>query len=188
MQRRFLTLNGADDLVSIDLVAAHLYLLLPIGRELDLDDWDLQALEHALAEDIYTVVGRHLYGSKYSDTMRSKVKTMVMFVMNSSNRTGGWAKREFGRLFPEVYRIVVAAKSLMGCSGFAVALQQLEADLMVKLVGNELRMAAIPVLTVHDCIIVRRQDQSLAARILEQTGLWFTGFSPHFKIKGVSRG
>ena len=47
---------------------------------------------------------------------------------------------------------------------------RVESNLIVKLVGNELRKARIPALTVHDCVIVKRQDAEQVEGIVKATG------------------
>jgi hypothetical protein len=187
VMRAYLTLDGCSELVAVDLSSSHLYFLLPLAREWDVPEAKVQELWDVLsADDIYENVGKIL-SSNYTSESRGAAKKQVTFALYSKNKVTAPVKDLLSIAFEDVWRFVYEMKERTSNKLFAILLQRIEADFVTKLVPNQLRQRGIPVWTVHDCFIVKQQHQREVERLIVAMGRDYTGFTPLFKTKPLTR-
>lgn len=107
-------------------------------------------------------------GKKYPDYKKLKklVFAQVFFGKNSEGN-GRPLLRAFMNLFPELFSIFQVMKEFQK-NKLALALQSVEADLVIGKVVESLRLMKIPCLTVHDSILSKVSDADRVYSILNR--------------------
>jgi len=90
-------------------------------------------------------------------------------------------------MLDQAYNVIVTIKQKQGHSYFAVLLQGIESDFLIKIIGNEIRLAGIDALSVHDCLIVKRSDMDRVSHLVKTLGRRYTGYDLPCKIKPLTR-
>ncbi len=88
--------------------------------------------------------------------------------------------KAFNILFPELGKIINSIKA-DDYTALAIALQKLEADLVIKAVVPLCKKMAIPVLTVHDSILTFPEHREIVSKLIKQQCEALYGLTPMLK-------
>lgn len=197
--RRELTIDGSDDLATIDVRACQPYLMICVARLVkqeapwllsdgELDEWR----ELVLNDDIYTRCATAMRELFAVEQARGHWKVTLQRIFNG--RAGQFRKidgsqfREkhmFYAAFPGIAAVVDWVKSnpSPNSARLSLLLQRLESDVMLWRVCPQLLRGGIPVLTVHDAVIVPAEHAEYAARVIETEFEQLVGPRPQLDIK-----
>ena len=180
--RKYITMDGSSELVSLDVVCAQPFLLLPLCREFHCSEAHIQSFYAAICDDLYLTL------SKASGSVigRDSAKEEVLRALYSRNGQKSLFKEVLASRYPDLENLIYSIKSAFPYNQFALLMQRLESDFMIKLVGTALRLEQIKLLTVHDCLIVKGEDVERVERLVRSVGLWYTGFEPRLKISPLA--
>ena len=142
----------------------------------------------AVDGDLYSYMQEKLKETGRQIEDRKKLKEVVFCTLFSSNRFIGQPKalpkRLFRQLFPEVYQLFNMFK-VVDSSHLAVLLQRLEARLILdnaaKKIGRSKR--DMPILTVHDSIVVPKGNEEFCAQIIRNEAKRLLDITIHLNIE-----
>lgn len=175
--RPFLQLRGDGDLVMLDIRASQPYLLTGLMRwlaRIDADQPELAAAADQWASfvtgkaDPYAVIASlttHRPAATITKDERDAAKDETMRLLFSHPEQRQAFKGNFERAFPETAQFIRRLKRFR-YQECAVMLQWYEAEVMIGAVAERLGLAGVPVLTVHDCAIVRRADADFTQEVI----------------------
>ena len=110
------------------------------------------------------------------------VKELIFLILFSKNRYTTPGKRAFAKLFPTVDKVVRLLKK-GDHTALPRLLQTLEARLLLQRIGRQVAKALplVPVLTIHDSLIVPLPYADQVQRLMEQELTAQVGLSPCIK-------
>ena len=139
---------------------------------------------NAVDGDLYLYIQERLKEAGHEIADRKAIKDVVFCTLFSSNRFIGqkkaWPKRMFQKLFPEVYHVFKMFKS-GDPANLAVLLQRIETRLVLDNAAKKLakQYPDLPILTVHDSIVVPPSHQQLCKDILSREAQRLLGIKIH---------
>jgi hypothetical protein len=133
------------------------------------------------------VTSGHFYeslaGKSLSDTERAKFKRQVFQkILFGRPENHGRLWMAFASTFPELAAIVERLKWDSGHNALALALQTLEARAIIDGVMAECERAGVPILTVHDSAIARKEDALFVEGLIRRKCAEVVGATPSLKL------
>lgn len=191
--RQFLILDGRDDLVEIDIRASQPYLLLGLMRwghrwnyegipsDKSIKEWEAFICGKA---DPYTALHQDLSNGTSQVLTREAAKEAFMRVLFSHSKQRHPLKDLVADRFPEIFAFVSALNRYSN-SDCAVLLQAYEAAIIIDRVASQLAALELPMLTVHDSLIVSSNNALTAAAILKNELTKTLGTVPVLRIREI---
>ena len=192
--RQFLILDGCDDLVEIDIRASQPYLLLGLMRwgarwnyegipsEQSIREWEAFVCGR---DDPYTTLASDLSNAGGKHLNRQDAKEGFMRVLFSHSKQRHPLKAIFADRFPEVFAFVTGLNRFNN-RDCAVLLQEYEAAIVIERVASQLAALELPLLTVHDSIIVKFEDMYVAAQVIANELTRTVGTEPVLRVRRLS--
>ncbi len=182
--RPCLLLRGKP-LVEIDICSSQPLLLAALY-----DDGDSEReryLELVIKGEFYDVINSKLtvpYPPEQRDRLKEKVFTQILFDRTREKKSE--LLTIFLELFPHLYRKIVQIKTPDHCV-LSHKLQRDEADIVVnRFVGEVIQTTKIPLLTVHDSVLVHPEYVDESVDMLSRAVFSKMGVRPKLKIKDYS--
>lgn len=125
------------------------------------------------------------------DIDRSRVKTMTLITFFSDNRylnqpaEDAALKRQFRRLFPEIYKLIVLGKRGRK-NRFACLMQSVESEIILHRCCRRIWDEGehkVPVFTIHDSIATTSGNVDFVKRIMDEELTLAAGVHPSFKTE-----
>jgi hypothetical protein len=88
------------------------------------------------------------------------------------------------RRFPDLARLINSYRSRMTGSEFSAVLTGRESSFFVDIMLPLVHLVGIPVLTIHDCLMVPQSEAAHVKDLCEREALEFFGFVPRFGVTG----
>ena len=192
--RRFMVLGDCQELVEIDIRASQPYLLLGLMRwgkrwnyegipsEQSSEDWQAFVCGEA---DPYTALGEELSESTGQPLTRQEAKEGFMRVLFSHIKQVHPLKTIFAARFPDVFAFVSAVNRFTN-RDCAVLLQEYEAAIIIERVAARLTAEQIPLLTLHDALIVGSENMPAVTVIMADELKRTIGIEPVLRVSGFT--
>ncbi len=199
--RRYLTLKGQTDLVELDvktcqplllihLLEEHCRILASPAKRTNLCTEIEQWRDSVLNRDVYEELARAfmvpeveaLFPSLKREYSREDMKTRLLMIFHSENGAPYPEIRAFEFLWPEITRFLQHAKRKHH-GDLSIKLQRLEAAIMIDGVVPKLYTQGVPLLTIHDALIVARENCELAIDTVRGEFLDRIGLVPRIECK-----
>ncbi len=178
--RPLLRLDGCPDLLELDIRTAQPYLALRLLHERDADPAVIEEWAAAVCgSDLYSTLAAELAVS------RDEAKVCWFRLLFAHNRASSPPKTAFENRFPEVAEVFRNEKRHHN-RNLAIRLQTFESHVVLEHIVPRLAALDIPVLTIHDCVIVPTGKASIAERVVSQELLSFVGYAPVIHIKRLT--
>lgn len=129
-----------------------------------------------------------LNGSWYETLMeifnedRKTCKEIWMCIAYSKNKSYQQYKKPFKRVYPKIYNIIENIKK-KNYKEFAIELQKLESKIFIDKICKELVNVGIIPFTVHDALIVNKDEQEQTLNIMNMVFIEYLGDSPIISIE-----
>lgn len=150
-----------NNLVEIDLCNSQIAISTLI-IDLDTEDYT-KYKELALGCEFYEELQEEL-----SLKDRGEAKTICFEIMFSSPSNRSENVKKFKEVFPYVGHWIDCYKEDKGSNQFAIALQKKESEIFIDNIFETLLKRGIFALTLHDSLIVRREDEGLVRSIVQE--------------------
>lgn len=176
--RAFLRLDGVGGLTHLDVTTCQPYLLLKLARDLELEPAAIREWEEAIVDpgsDIYAWLGGEL------GITREEAKHGFIKMLFQRNPIPNPIKDLFRARFPAFAQMLMVSK-FGDHRELALTLQAYEAHAMLELVATRCAKQNIPLLTIHDSVIVRPPDTLAAMAIIERELTSFVGTRPRLRV------
>lgn len=176
--RQFLILDGCKDLTEIDIRASQPYLLTGLMRWATRCRYECAPTEEVIDQWAEIVAGEMDFYQLFIDKVaemsgkvvsRDEAKEGMLTLLFSRNEQKSIFKNTFAQSFPEVDLLIRKLKESEGLGSHrdcATLLQQYEAAIMIERVGSRLAAERIPVVTIHDSVIVKTIDALRTEQIM----------------------
>ena len=158
-------------LVEYDLKTCHPYLLLTLFD----DAGERKKYQELIAADIYMEIGKAIGVPE-----RERVKKAFLRVVNTEDKDLGWYKQEHVLKFFEERFPVFTESVLSVPTKFALAMQNLEAELMVQRLGAYCRAEGLFWVPQHDGWISTESDGEIIKVYAHKIVFGAVGFPPKF--------
>jgi len=118
---------------------------------------------------------------------RSEAKKLFLATMYSPNHSKRFReeKKVFKAEFPSIYSFICKLKK-KEYNKLAIALQELEAEIFIDNIARRIIEAGIGVYTIHDSVLVKRQNCDQAMNLMKDVFLEYFGEIPTFKTEDLS--
>lgn len=157
---------GYDDMVYLDLKNSQ-----PALFNILLKDYLINATED-LKKEIEQYFNLTINGNWYEHLQelygisRKESKDLWMKIAYSKNKSYKEDKKAFKEVYPNIYKIISSQKT-KNHAEFAIKLQQIESSIFIDGICRELVNQGIVPFTVHDAVIVNKEDKKQAIEIME---------------------
>jgi hypothetical protein len=170
--RPFIRIEGVGRLCHLDIRSCQPYLMLRFGRDAGIGEEVLQQWARAVCEnDLYGMLALE------AGTSRGEAKKAWCMVAFGHDRIQSPVKDALIREFPEMAELIRVAK-IKDPKALSHRLQQYEAHAMLERIVPRLVGEDIPVLTIHDSLIVPEEVADRVQTIMIRELTAFTGFPP----------
>lgn len=99
---------------------------------------------------------------------RNEAKQLVFNIFFSSHKNRGEKANKMRELFPSVVKWIEDYQKEYGDNQFAILLQRKESEIFIDSIYESLKLKGIFVLTKHDSLIVRKEDEGLVRDIMQE--------------------
>ncbi|WP_435416629.1 hypothetical protein [Polaribacter aestuariivivens] len=113
---------------------------------------------------------------------RDTCKKIWMCIAYSQNKSYQNYKRQFKKVFPEIFKIIETIKS-KNYKEFAIRLQKLESEIFIDKICRKLVEENIIPFTVHDALIVRKSEEKQTLNIMEEVFKQYLGGVPKISVE-----
>ena len=180
--RSCLRLDGSNDLVHLDIHTCQPYLILKLARDVEVHPGRHPRMggRRLLSPDVEV----HEWMGKEIGLSRQEAKGAFIKMLFQINWVKSASKNLFQARFPAIAQLLFVMK-LGDHRGLAEALQAYEAHAIIELVSTRFAKEEIPLLTIHDSVIVPANHEQRATAIIREELTAFVGTEPRIKSAGL---
>lgn len=117
-----------------------------------------------------------------TDKSREDVKKIAFAVYYSENSQKSKNKELFRKVYPFISEIIETLKR-RNYKSLSIFMQQMESYIFIDCIAKELVQSGIIPVTIHDSVIVKREDQQQALELMKQVFYKQLGLVPTLKIE-----